>query len=96
MTNNAMQALQPNRGMPDFDNMTWLCPCCKQNRTDKFIKVMIHDVSGLFGLETGCMMVNVKYCIDVPSCVQKSHDREWVIHNYFKKFVDNENAKIEV
>lgn len=72
---------------PDFDKMTWKCPCCSQLRTDKYIKVISHDVSRLHNMETGVMFVNVKYCVDVPMCKEKAFDREWVLHHFFEKQV---------
>lgn len=67
---------------PDFDKMVWKCPCCKQDRTDKYIKVISHDVSTLHGLETGTMFINCKYCVDMPVCQEKAHSRDWVIKNF--------------
>jgi len=71
---------------PDFDKMTWKCPCCGQERNDKYIKVIAHDVSKLFGHDTGIMHVNVKYCVDMPGCKEKAFDRGWVIEHFFNKF----------
>lgn len=75
--------------IPDFDKMTWKCPCCAQERTDKYIKVHAHDVGGLFGHSTGCMFVNVKYCVDMPGCKEKAMDRSWVINHFFPKHVQD-------
>ena len=72
---------------PDFDKMTWRCPCCAQMRTDKYIKVISHDVSVLHGMDTGVMFVNVKYCVDMPTCKDKAFDREWVLKHFFEKRV---------
>jgi len=79
--------------VPEFDKMTWKCPCCEQQRTDKFIKVHAHDTSVLFGMETGTMFVNVKYCVDMPGCKEKAFDRAWVLKRFFKRFADD--GKIE-
>lgn len=73
---------------PDFDNMTWKCPCCLQNRQSKYIKVMVHDVSTLFSLEVGTFVINCRYCVDMPICQEKAFNREWVIHK-FLPFVED-------
>ena len=67
---------------PDFDSMVWTCPCCTQKRTDKFIKVISHDVSALHGLETGTMFINCKYCADMPGCKEKAFNRDWVLSTF--------------
>ncbi len=82
--------------LPDFDKMVWKCPCCSQDRTDKYIKVIQHDVSALFGSPTGSIFVNCKYCADMPGCKDKAFDRGWVINHFFKRFVDDSNAKVNV
>ena len=75
---------------PDFENMVWTCPCCNQQRTDKYIKVRTHDISVLMGLETGTAFINCKYCIDMPGCIEKASNRDWVI----EKFKPNLNKGI--
>jgi hypothetical protein len=72
----------PAMPIPDFDKLVWKCPCCDQQRTDKYIKVMTHDIGGLYDLETGVMFINVKYCVDMPGCKEKAHDREWVLKTF--------------
>jgi hypothetical protein len=81
---------------PDFDKMTWRCHCCEQERTDKYIKIRCHDTSALFGMDTGCMVVNVRCCVDMPHCQEKAANREWVINKFFKSFIKDENHKIGV
>lgn len=73
---------------PDFDKMVWKCPCCGQERTDKYIKVMTHDISTIHDLETGTMFVNVKYCADMPGCQEKAFDRNWVLKTFLPKRFD--------
>ena len=85
-----------NFAPPDFDKMVWKCPCCKTDRTDKFIKVHAHDVSVLNGLETGTMFINVKYCADMPGCKEKAFDRNWVIQNFLPRLASNENNQAGV
>jgi len=68
--------------IPDFEKMVWKCPCCDQQRTDKFIKVFQHDISSLYGHPTGTMFVNCKYCADMPGCYEKASNREWVINKF--------------
>ena len=68
---------------PDFEKMTWKCPCCGLDRLDKFIRVNTLDIGHLFDSQPGVMFINVKYCIDVPSCKQKAADREWVVKHFF-------------
>jgi hypothetical protein len=75
---------------PDFDKMVWLCPCCKQKRTDKYIKVTTHDVGYLYNQEPGVMFINVKYCVDMPGCKEKAMDHEWVIKNFFPELKAND------
>ena len=67
---------------PDFDKMVWKCPCCNMERTDKFIKVMKHDISSLYGMETGSMVINVKYCADMLGCIDKASNRDWVLKTF--------------
>ena len=67
---------------PDFDSLTWKCPCCGLKRTDRYIKVRQHDISTLYGQETGTMFVNCKYCVDVPACKEKAENREWVLNHF--------------
>ena len=67
---------------PDFDKIVWKCPCCGQDRTDKYIKVFQHDVSILHGWNTGTMFINCKYCVDMPACKEKAMNREWVINHF--------------
>lgn len=86
----------PLQPIPDFDKMTWKCPCCSQQRTDKYIKVISHDVSVLFGSETGVMFINCKYCADMPMCKEKAFNREWVINHFLKRFVDDDGIKNHV
>jgi hypothetical protein len=72
---------------PDFDRLTLLCPCCGLERQDKYLKIVMHDVSQLFGHPTGSIHINCKYCVDVDQCKKKAHDREWVIDHFFKNFM---------
>ncbi len=91
-----MNGLTPQKPVPDFDAMVWTCPCCSQKRNDKYIKVMHHDVSALFGAETGAIVLNVKYCVDMPGCKEKAFSREWVINHFFQRFIKDEQHKIEL
>lgn len=74
----------------DWDKVVWKCPCCKQERTDKFIKVTAHDISSLIDLETGVAFLNVKYCSDMPGCQEKAFDRNWVLDNFVPSLKKNE------
>ncbi len=80
--------------IPDFDKIVWKCPCCNQARTDKYIKVAQHDVSLLFGHETGSMFINCKYCADMPGCQEKAMDHKWVVDHFLGKFADELTTKI--
>lgn len=71
--------------MDGFAHMTWECPCCNQKRTDSYIKVATHDISGLLGAETGTIFINCKYCADMPGCNEKAHDRKWVVNKFLGK-----------
>lgn len=73
---------------PDFEAMTWKCPCCGQMRTDKYIKVATHDMGTIFGHETGVMFINCKYCVDMPGCKEKAVNREWVLNHWFGHLKD--------
>lgn len=64
---------------PDFDSLVWECHCCRTKRTDRYIRVRTHDIGSLYGLDTGVMFVNCRYCADVPACEIKATDREFVI-----------------
>jgi hypothetical protein len=75
---------------PDFEKITWKCPCCNQERTDKYIKVMTHDISKLFDCETGTMFINCRYCTDMEQCSLKAHDRAWIINRFLKNFITDE------
>lgn len=81
-----MNSLAPH----DLEKMVWTCPCCKQQRNDKYIRVKSYDVSGIFDLETGSMYINCKYCVDMPGCVEKAADRAWVVKHFLGKFIANE------
>lgn len=73
----------------DLDNLAWECHCCKQMRKDKFIKITRHDVSGLFDMETGGIVINVRHCNDMPGCQEKASDRKYAINRFFKVRFDN-------
>lgn len=77
----------PLQSAPDFEKMVWSCPCCKQQRQDKYLKVSSHDISQLFNCDTGTAFVNCRYCADMPGCKEKAIDRTWVINNILKKNV---------
>ena len=78
---------EPPKNLPDFDKITWKCPCCGLDRTDKYIKVMHYDVSDLFDLSTGSMVINCRYCVDMPGCHEKAFDRNWVIDHFLGKYI---------
>lgn len=69
----------------DLEKMTWKCHCCDQERMDKFIKVFKHDIASVYGLETGMASMNVRYCMDVPSCLEKASNRQWVLKKFLNK-----------
>lgn len=73
---------QNNLTPPNFDKITWICPCCSQERIDKYIKVHVHDISSLHGHPVGTMFINCKYCADMPGCKEKASNREWVIKHF--------------
>lgn len=77
---NGKKALMP--APPEFDKLVWKCPCCLQDRSDKFIKVMTHDVSALHGHAPGVMFINCKYCADMPGCKEKAFNRDWVLKTF--------------
>lgn len=68
---------------PDFENMKYRCPACKQERLDKFIRVQIMDVGHIFNFDPGLLFLNMKYCSDIPTCKLKATDMEWVVKNFF-------------
>lgn len=70
------------RKIPDFEKITWRCRVCHKERTDKYIKTYMHDLGEVLGVETGMIHVNVKYCVDSPTCKEKASNREWVINSY--------------
>lgn len=77
--------------IPDFDKIVWKCPCCKQNRTDKYIKVMKHDISQILGHEPGTAFINCKYCVDMPGCAEKAHNRDWVLKQFIPSLMEKVN-----
>lgn len=91
-----MNKLNPLHPPVDFDKITWKCPCCSMERSDKYIKVIAHDTSVLFGWPTGTMFINVKYCIDMPGCKDKAFNRSWVINHFLERFIKDEHAKIDI
>lgn len=80
-----------HQDVPDFEKIKWKCMCCNQERTDKFIKVNTFDVSHIYNHPPGVFFINIKYCVDVPSCQQKSNDRVWVIKNFFPGELNDKN-----
>ena len=85
-----------NGSIPDFNKMLWRCHCCNQERQDKFIKVATHDISSAYGLETGTMFINCKYCVDIPGCKEKAFDRQWVIKTFLPGLNKNANYSVEL
>lgn len=85
---NQLHPFQP-QNIPDFDKITWKCPCCGQERSDKYIKVMSHDISVLLGHDTGTAFVNCKYCVDMPGCKEKAFNREWVLKRFFPTLLED-------
>lgn len=79
---------------PEFDKIVWKCPCCSQERTDKFIKVMTHDVGSLFSHPPGIMFINCKYCSDMPVCQEKAFNRDWVLKTFLPGRVNESDSKI--
>jgi len=71
--------MSQSQQLPDFSKMTFKCACCDQERMDKFIRVITHDIGHLLDQSPGSLFFNVKYCVDVLSCKNKALDRGWVI-----------------
>jgi hypothetical protein len=58
----------------NFDDMTWSCHICKEERPDRFISVMKHH-SYLRGIE---IQQNVRYCNDRPDCIHAAQSFRFV------------------
>jgi redox-regulated HSP33 family molecular chaperone len=78
--------------LPDFENQTWKCPCCQQQRQEKYLKISVHDVSALFGHDVGTMYVNCKYCNDMPMCRDKAMNRLWVLKYIFGDKINDDGV----
>lgn len=55
------------------------CTSCNNNRSDKFLRVRMHDVSHLYNIEPGTLIFNFKYCSDNDICKAQSDNREEVL-----------------
>lgn len=55
--------------------LEWTCHICGAVRPDEFISVRSTDVSKSHGLKPGAMLMNVRYCNDNPSCIEKSKSK---------------------
>jgi hypothetical protein len=67
---------------PSISEMIWHCHCCKSRKPDGNIKAYRHDISNIYQLESGMLILNIRYCNDNPSCFQKAKNREWIISNF--------------
>jgi hypothetical protein len=54
-----------------WDDLTWTCHVCKQERPDRFISVLSTTVVNPRGVE---MNVNVRYCNDQGACTLGAPD----------------------
>ena len=52
--------------------MTWICHICGRERPDSAIAVRSTDTSAEHGFPPGTMKQNVRYCVDLPACVEAS------------------------
>lgn len=50
----------------DFENMTWTCHVCKDERPDRFISVFKRDTIRN-GVPVG---ENIRFCNDRPACIE--------------------------
>lgn len=51
-----------------FENVTWRCHICGDERPDDKISVFQHDISEEHNLPAGTVQENVRYCNDRDSC----------------------------
>jgi len=58
---------------------TWTCHICGKERADNNISVFTADFSMKYGLPSGTMQQNVRYCNDNPVCEEKAKT-----HSFFK------------
>ena len=65
----------------NFEAVTWTCHICKEERPDEKIAVRKKPVIGLNGIPSRIFSENVRYCVDKPSCSDKSRSfsflRNW-------------------
>ena len=55
-----------------FIDLVWLCPFCREERPDRHISVKTNDLSAKFGLPSGTMYENIKYCNDRKDCTDRA------------------------
>lgn len=54
------------------NKITWTCHVCGKERPDQLISVFKRDISHTFGLPTGTVQENVRYCNDSQSCFDRA------------------------
>lgn len=55
----------------NYDNMTWQCDICREERPDAKISVRKIDITP-FNLPPGTVTRNVKHCNDDPECLRRA------------------------
>lgn len=53
-----------------FNTINWSCHICGKVREDRFISVRSNDVSKKFGLNSGSITENIRYCNDTECLVK--------------------------
>lgn len=57
-------------------SLKWYCHICKAVRPKEFISVRTTDIGDSRGLKPGIMLMDIRYCNDKPSCIEKSKSED--------------------
>jgi hypothetical protein len=55
-----------------FENLTWKCNVCGDERPDAQISVFVHDLSAENHLPAGTFCYNLRFCNDRADCIEKA------------------------
>ena len=61
-----------------LNGYTWICHICGQERSSKFISVLVTDVSLRHNLPEGTVFANTRYCNDRPACYAGAKNHKYI------------------
>ena len=65
----------------NFDDMKFKCQCCNMTRPHKSLRSVQHDISSIYNIDTGTVVLNCRYCLELPECKPRAFNREWVLEH---------------